>query len=72
MNVQTSVKAEIQRAAREAAYAMPLRDFHPGAPQLLAIAGNIDPAVVATKKGSRCRRVKGRPEITGFYRRMRR
>lgn len=37
MNIQTSVrteKNELQRAAREAAYAMPLKDFHPGAPQL--------------------------------------
>jgi len=37
MNVQTAVKAnkaELQRAAREAAYSMPLKDFHPGAPQL--------------------------------------
>ncbi len=37
MNIQTAFKAnreELQRAAREAAYSMPLRDFHPGAPQL--------------------------------------
>jgi cytochrome P450 len=37
MNVQTSVradKAELQRRAREEAYATPLRDFHPGAPRL--------------------------------------
>ena len=37
MNIQASVlsdKRELQRAAREAAYAMPLKDFHPGAPQL--------------------------------------
>src|SRR6267378_171889 len=37
MNVQTSVKAdnaELQRQAREEAYATPLRDFHPGAPRL--------------------------------------
>ena len=37
MNIQTSVRADqhgLQRAAREAAYAMPLKDFHPGAPQL--------------------------------------
>src|SRR5246500_3151723 len=37
MNIQTSVrtnKQDLQRAAREAAYAMPLADFHPGAPQL--------------------------------------
>src|ERR1700692_3771709 len=37
MNIQTSVKAdkaELQRAAREEAYAMPLKDFHPGAPRL--------------------------------------
>jgi cytochrome P450 len=37
MNIQTAVKAnkdELQRAAREAAYSMPLKDFHPGAPQL--------------------------------------
>src|ERR1700694_6242296 len=37
MNVQASVRAdklELQRAAREAAYAMPLEQFHPGAPQL--------------------------------------
>ncbi|MET0971598.1 MAG: cytochrome P450 [Tardiphaga sp.] len=39
MNVQTEIsadKAEIQRAARELAYSMPLKDFHPGAPQLFA------------------------------------
>src|SRR3954465_2353005 len=37
MNVQTAVradKAELQRAAREAAYSTPLKDFHPGAPRL--------------------------------------
>jgi cytochrome P450 len=37
MNIQTAFKAnreELQRAAREAAYSMPLKDFHPGAPQL--------------------------------------
>jgi cytochrome P450 len=37
MNIQTAFKTnreELQRAAREAAYSMPLRDFHPGAPQL--------------------------------------
>jgi len=37
MNIQTAVKTEkeqLQRAAREAAYSMPLKDFHPGAPQL--------------------------------------
>ena len=37
MNIQTSVKAdkaELQRAAREEAYATPLKDFHPGAPRL--------------------------------------
>src|SRR6202045_1575812 len=37
MNVQASVRAdrqELARAAREAAYSMPLKDFHPGAPQL--------------------------------------
>jgi cytochrome P450 len=42
MNIQTSMqtaradKADIQRAARELAYATPLKDFHPGAPQLFA------------------------------------
>src|SRR6266404_5270725 len=37
MNVHASVRAEtreLQRAAYEAAYATPLKDFHPGAPQL--------------------------------------
>jgi cytochrome P450 len=37
MNIQTAPgidKQEMLRAAREAAYAMPLEDFHPGAPQL--------------------------------------
>jgi len=37
MNVQTTVKAdkaELQRLAREEAYATPLKDFHPGAPRL--------------------------------------
>jgi len=37
MNIQTSPgidKQEMLRAAREAAYATPLEDFHPGAPQL--------------------------------------
>ncbi len=37
MNIQAAIKTdrqELQRAAREAAYAMPLKDFHPGAPQL--------------------------------------
>src|ERR1700756_974559 len=37
MNIQTSAsvkKEALQRAAREAAYSMPLKDFHPGAPQL--------------------------------------
>jgi cytochrome P450 len=37
MNIQTSPgmkRQELLRAAREAAYAMPLEDFHPGAPQL--------------------------------------
>src|SRR3978361_2113482 len=37
MNIQTAIrpdKAERQRAAREEAYATPLRDFHPGAPRL--------------------------------------
>src|ERR1700740_1962922 len=37
MNIQTSAsvkKEALQRAAREAAYSMPLTDFHPGAPQL--------------------------------------
>jgi cytochrome P450 len=39
MNVQTRInpdKAEIQRVAREIAYSMPLKDFHPGAPKLFA------------------------------------
>lgn len=37
MNIQTSVatsKEALQRAAREEAYATPLKDFHPGAPRL--------------------------------------
>ena len=37
MNVQTSIrpdKTELQRQAREEAYATPLEDFHPGAPRL--------------------------------------
>ncbi len=37
MNIQTAVradKAELQRLAREEAYATPLKDFHPGAPRL--------------------------------------
>ena len=37
MNIRTSVKMkkdELRRAAREAAYSMPLSEFHPGAPQL--------------------------------------
>src|ERR1700726_4992299 len=37
MNVQTAIradKAELQRQAREEAYATPLKDFHPGAPRL--------------------------------------
>src|ERR1700754_664009 len=37
MNIQTKVSAEkdeLQRAAREEAYATPLEDFHPGAPRL--------------------------------------
>jgi cytochrome P450 len=37
MNIQTASKTnreQLQRAAREAAYSMPLKDFHPGAPQL--------------------------------------
>ena len=37
MNIQTSATAKkeaLQRAAREAAYSMPLKEFHPGAPQL--------------------------------------
>jgi cytochrome P450 len=37
MNVQAAIradKAELQRKAREEAYAMPLKDFHPGAPKL--------------------------------------
>jgi cytochrome P450 len=37
MNVEASVRAgrnELQRAAHEAAYSTPLKDFHPGAPQL--------------------------------------
>ena len=36
MNIQTSAvkKQALQRAAREAAYSMPLKEFHPGAPQL--------------------------------------
>src|SRR4029077_15873430 len=37
MNIQTSAsvkKEALQRAAREAAYSMPLKEFHPGAPQL--------------------------------------
>jgi cytochrome P450 len=37
MNIQTKIatdKEAIQRSAREAAYAMPLKDFHPGAPRL--------------------------------------
>jgi cytochrome P450 len=37
MNVQTAVRAdknELQRLAREEAYATPLKDFHPGAPRL--------------------------------------
>src|SRR6266852_3506898 len=37
MNIQTAVraeKAELQRLAREEAYATPLPDFHPGAPRL--------------------------------------
>src|SRR5205085_2571280 len=39
MNVQSKItadRAEIQRAARTQAYAMPLKDFHPGAPKLFA------------------------------------
>ena len=37
MNIQASArkkKDELQRAAREAAYSMPLSEIHPGAPQL--------------------------------------
>ena len=37
MNVQTKIttdKQRFQRAAREEAYTMPLKDFHPGAPRL--------------------------------------
>jgi cytochrome P450 len=37
MNLQTTVKndkAELQRQAREEAYATPIEDFHPGAPRL--------------------------------------
>jgi cytochrome P450 len=37
MNIQTSPgidQQELQRAAREAAYSTPLKDFHPGAPRL--------------------------------------
>jgi len=37
MNIQTSPgisRQELMRAAREDAYAMPIEDFHPGAPQL--------------------------------------
>jgi len=37
MNIQRTIepaKATLQKAAREAAYAMPIEDFHPGAPQL--------------------------------------
>ena len=37
MNIQTTVRAdkeELQRLAREEAYATPLKDFHPGAPRL--------------------------------------
>src|SRR3954470_4622744 len=37
MNVQTAIradKAELQRQAREEAYATPIADFHPGAPRL--------------------------------------
>src|ERR1700745_193347 len=37
MNIQTSASVKrdaLQRAAREAAYSMPLQYFHPGAPQL--------------------------------------
>src|ERR1700682_3464655 len=37
MNIQTAIKSdreERQRAAREQAYSMPLKDFHPGAPRL--------------------------------------
>ena len=37
MNIQTKIatdKAALLRAAREEAYAMPLKDFHPGAPRL--------------------------------------
>jgi cytochrome P450 len=37
MNIQAAFETnreELQRAAREAAYSMPLKDFHPGAPQL--------------------------------------
>ena len=37
MNIQTSIRAdktELQRQAREEAYATPLKDFHPGAPKL--------------------------------------
>ncbi|WP_441243004.1 cytochrome P450 [Tardiphaga sp. 768_D3_N2_1] len=39
MNIQARInpdKAEIQRVAREIAYSMPLKDFHPGAPKLFA------------------------------------
>ena len=37
MNVQTAIRAdkkELLKAAREEAYATPLKDFHPGKPQL--------------------------------------
>ncbi|MEA2820339.1 MAG: hypothetical protein QOJ86_2343, partial [Bradyrhizobium sp.] len=37
MNIQTAIRPdreERQRAAREAAYSTPLKDFHPGAPKL--------------------------------------
>ncbi|HVV41011.1 MAG TPA: cytochrome P450 [Nitrobacter sp.] len=37
MNIQTKIAADkqaLQRAAREEAYATPLKDFHPGAPRL--------------------------------------
>ena len=37
MNIQRTIepaKATLQKAAREAAYTMPIEDFHPGAPQL--------------------------------------
>jgi hypothetical protein len=68
MNIQTSAsvkKEALQRAAREAAYSMPLKDFHPGAPQLFRDAVAVFRAAAQGRAGALLHQLADRTLLVG-------